>query len=134
VLTTAEVVLRDRLVVSLSESGREPPSVTELIVLHGDRVPALLRLLERAGSVVAVEPDRYYGAAVVEQLIESLRRQMVPAREYGPAELRQILGVSRKYLIPILEYCDRVRVTDRRPGGRVIAGTQFALDSGYKRS
>jgi len=134
VLTAAEAVLRDRLVVSLSESGREPPSVPELMVLHGDRVPALLRLLERAGSVVAVEPDRYYGAAVVEQLIDSLQRQMVPAREYGPAELREILGVSRKYLIPLLEYCDRVRVTDRRVGGRVIVGTQFALDSGYKRS
>ena len=134
VLTAAEAVLRDRLVVSLSESGREPPSVPELMVLHGDRVPALLRLLERAGSVVAVAPDRYYGAAVVERLIDSLRRQMVPAREYGPAELREILGVSRKYLIPLLEYCDRVRVTDRRVGGRVIVGTQFALDSGYKRS
>jgi selenocysteine-specific elongation factor len=134
VLTAAEVGVRDRVVGALRDAGREPPSVAELVALHGDRVPSLLRLLERAGTVVAVEADRYYDAAIVEQLIDSLRRQMVPAREYGPAEMREVLGISRKYLIPLLEYCDRVRVTDRRPGGRVIVGTQFASHAGDKRS
>jgi selenocysteine-specific elongation factor len=126
VLTPAEARLRDRLATVMAEAGREPPSVGELVALHGGGVPTLLRLLERNGVVIPVEPDRYYSAGVIEQLIDSLRRAMVPDREYGPAELRELLGVSRKYLIPLLEYCDRVRVTDRRPGGRVIVGTQFA--------
>jgi selenocysteine-specific elongation factor len=129
VLTAAESALRDLLGTTLTAAGREPPSVGELVAVHGDRVPALLRLIERAGSVVPVEPDRYYDAGVVEQLIGSLRKRMVPGQEYGPAELREILGVSRKYLIPLLEYCDRVRVTDRRAVGRVIVGTQFASHS-----
>jgi selenocysteine-specific elongation factor len=134
VLTAAEMTLRARLVDVLRDAGREPPSVGELITTHGDRVAPLLRLVERAGAVTAVEPDRYYATNVVEQLIDSLRREMVPGREYGPAEMRELLGVSRKYLIPLLEYCDRMRVTDRRPGGRVIVGTQFASHSGDKRS
>ena len=134
VLTPAEAALRDRLADGLTSAGREPPSVAELTALHGNRVGALLRLLEREGRVIAVEPDRYYSAPVLEQLIGGLRREMVPEREYGPAELREVLGVSRKYLIPVLEYCDRMRVTDRRPGGRVIVGTQVASHAGDKRS
>jgi selenocysteine-specific elongation factor len=122
-MTASERTLRDRLIEDITAAGREPPSVGELTAIHGDKVSPLLRLLERAGSVVAVELDRYYATAVIEQLIGTLRNAMVPGQEYGPAELREMLGVSRKYLIPLLEHCDRVRVTDRRPGGRVIVGT-----------
>ena len=113
----------DRLRIALESAGREPPSVGELMALHGAEVPALLRLLERDKQVVPVEADRYYAPAAVEALVEQMRRAMEPGREYSPAELREILGVSRKYLIPFLEYCDRRGVTGRRTGGRVLAGT-----------
>ena len=134
VLTDSERAVTAQLSATLAAAGREPPSVSELTSRFGDRVSSLLRLLERAGSVIAVEPDRYYDATVIERLIESLRQAMVAGQEYGPAELRELLGVSRKYLIPLLEYCDRMRVTDRRPTGRVIVGTQFASHGGDKRS
>jgi selenocysteine-specific elongation factor len=91
-------------------------------------------LLDRSGAVVPIEADRYYAAEAVERAIETLRQRMVPAHEYGPAELREMLGVSRKYLIPVLEHCDRLRVTERRIGGRVISGTPFATVVGDKRS
>jgi len=133
-LTPAQAEILALVAATLRAAEREPPSVTELVAAHGDVVPALLRMLERDGIAVAVEPDRYYDAAVLERLIESLRERMVPGREYGPAELRELLGVSRKYLIPLLEYCDRMRVTDRLPGGRVLAGTQFASRDEDKRS
>ncbi len=133
-LTSEQEALTGRLTVALREAGLEPPSVGELEVAYGGQVEPLLRLLERARSVVAVEPDRYYDAVVLERLIENLRERMVAEHEYGPAEMREILGVSRKYLIPLLEYCDRVRVTDRRIGGRVISGTQFATRVEDKRS
>jgi selenocysteine-specific elongation factor len=133
-LTAAQSDLLAHLAAALKTAEREPPSVAELIATHGDVVAALIRLLERAGTIVSVEPDRYYDADVLERLIDSLRERMVPGREYGPAELRELLGVSRKYLIPLLEYCDRMRVTDRLPAGRVLAGTQFASRDGDKRS
>jgi selenocysteine-specific elongation factor len=126
--------LTAQLSATLAAAGREPPAVSELTARYGDQVPSLFRLLERAASVIAVEPDRYYDATVIERLIDSLRQAMVPGQEYGPAELRELLGVSRKYLIPLLEYCDRMRVTDRRPTGRVIVGTQFASHGGDQRS
>jgi selenocysteine-specific elongation factor len=86
-------------------------------------VGPLLRLLEREGAAVQVEETRYYAAQAVEELVGNLRRGMERGREYGPAELREFLGVTRKYLIPFLEYCDRIGVTERRGGGRVLRGT-----------
>jgi selenocysteine-specific elongation factor len=107
-------------------AGREPPSVTELTAELGRSVAPFVRLLERDGRLVQVEPDRYYDVAVLDALVAVVGTGMEAGREYGPAELRDLLGVSRKYLIPLLEYCDRRGVTERRPNGRVLAGTQFA--------
>jgi selenocysteine-specific elongation factor len=127
-LTPAQRGVMRRLAHALAEAGREPPSVSELSVTHGDDVPALLRLLERDGVVAQVEDGRYYDLGALRAMLSALRKGMTAGREYGPAELRDILGVSRKYLIPLLEYCDRTGVTDRRSAGRVIHGTQLAPD------
>ena len=117
-------VLLARLDDALVAADREPPSVGELTASLGPAVPALLRLLERRGRVVQVEPDRYYASGAVERLLTSLREGMEPNRIYSPAELRDVLGVSRKYLIPFLEFCDRRQITERRADGRVRAGAQ----------
>ncbi|MDP1858808.1 MAG: selenocysteine-specific translation elongation factor [Gemmatimonadaceae bacterium] len=105
----------------LALSANEPPSVSEL---RGERegndpVP-LLRILEKEGLVVQVEPDRYYAFDVVTELVRRLRSGMLVGRPYLPGELRDILGTSRKYLIPFLEYCDRQRITERGSSGRVL--------------
>ncbi|MDQ3697135.1 MAG: SelB C-terminal domain-containing protein, partial [Gemmatimonadota bacterium] len=119
-LTPAQERHRTELIDALERAAREPPSVGELEVTHGPQTSALLRLLERAELIVQVEPDRYYLRRVVEALVGVLRTGMVPGREYTPPELRELLGFSRKYLIPFLEFCDRLGVTERRAGGRVI--------------
>ncbi len=121
-LGAAQVRVREGLRTVLTEAGREPPSVGELTGRFGPDTPALLRLLERGGEVVAVESDRYYAAEVVEGLVAELQARLEPGREYAPTELREMLGISRKFLIPFLEYCDRSGVTERRPNGRVLAG------------
>ena len=105
---------------SLRTAGREPPSAPELGTKLGSGVPALLRMLEREGAVVQVEPDRYYSADVIDHLFEDLRNRMEPGKTYGPGELRELVGVSRKYLIPLLEYCDRRGVTRRTESGRQL--------------
>ncbi|GAC1698213.1 MAG: selenocysteine-specific translation elongation factor [Gemmatimonadaceae bacterium] len=120
-LTIRQRSLMDAIRATLGESGREPPSVGELVATHGPDVEPLLRLLEREGAVVLVEEGRYYAAPVVQDLLGHLLQSMEPGREYGPSELRDVLGVSRKYLIPILEYADRQAVTTRRGSGRVVS-------------
>ena len=115
--------LLERLERVLREAGREPPSSAELQAELGPDTPALLHVLERSGSLVQVESDRFYDAGALEALVASLRAGMVTGREYAPGDLRDLLGVSRKYLIPLLEYCDRRGITDRSSGGRMLRGT-----------
>ncbi len=121
-LTDRQVRLRGDLLGALQRAGREPPSGSELEVSHGADVVPLLRLMEREREVVAVEADRWFARAALEEMIALLRRGMSPGREHTPAELRDILGFSRKFLIPFLEYCDRHHITERRSSGRVLLG------------
>ncbi len=107
----------------LRSGGREPPSVAELMADVGVDPRPVLRFLERQGSVVAVEEDRYYLTSELAALVDTVRTRMVAGRVYSPAELRDLTGLSRKYLIPFLEYCDRHGVTARQDSGRVRAGT-----------
>jgi selenocysteine-specific elongation factor len=84
---------------------------------------ALLRLLEREGRIVQVEPDRYYDTDALASIVRLLRSESLSGRIYAASELRELLGVSRKFLIPLLEYTDRRHITDRHARGRVIRGT-----------
>ncbi len=110
----------DRLKGALREAGSEPPSVSELAATYGEETDQLLRYLERQGTVVRVETERYYDRSNLGRMMESLRDAMQGGEPVGPAALREALGVSRKFLIPFLEYCDRSGVTERRADGRVL--------------
>ena len=106
----------------LEEAGSEPPSTAELRAGIGGNDPVpVLRILEREGIVVQVEPDRFYDAAAVAGMMQRLRDEMRDGVLYAPTQLREVLGVSRKFLMPFLEYCDRQHVTERRGNGRVLA-------------
>ena len=119
VVSSADETFRQQLLADLRSAGAEPPDVEALADRHGrDPVP-MLRLLERDGLIVGVEPGRFYATESVENLVNRLRDGMTEGREYSPAELRDVLGLSRKYLIPFLEFCDRRRITERRATGRV---------------
>jgi selenocysteine-specific elongation factor len=122
-LSNDQADLKSTLVDALRSAGAEPPSLSELATAHGASVHALIRILEREGLVVPVEPDRYYEAGALSALVEKLRKGMVAGRPYSPSELRDVVGLSRKFLIPFLEFCDRRGVTERRSAGRVLHGT-----------
>ncbi len=119
-LDDAQSMRRQELLAALQAAGREPPSVAELEAKLGKGVAPLLRMLDREGAVIAVEPDRYYAKEAVEALIGQLRSSLAPSKVYPPSDLRTLLGVSRKYLIPLLEYLDRTGVTRRHPDGRQL--------------
>jgi selenocysteine-specific elongation factor len=125
-----DIEVSNHLAHDICAGDREPASVGELAARYGSSVPALLHYLERQGRIVQVEADRYYDRGAVDALVAKLRRELVPGRVYAPAQLRDVLGFSRKYLIPFLEFCDRIGVTERRDGGRILRQTSgILLDS-----
>jgi selenocysteine-specific elongation factor len=118
-LSAEQATVADRIVSELREAGEEPPTVDELASRHGPGVPALLRLLERRGSVVVLGGERAWSAPVLETVMDRLHAGMEPGRGYAPAELREVAGLSRRLLIPVLEHADRIGVTRREGEGRV---------------
>ena len=122
-LSNDQTDLKATLAGALRTAGPEPPSLGELSAAHGPSVVPIMRMLEREGTIVPVESDRYYDAGALTALVDRLRNGMIAGREYTPSELRDVIGLSRKYLIPFLEYCDRRGITERRSTGRVLHGT-----------
>ena len=125
-LSSAQRALRDELVQQLTAAGTEPPSLDELaVVLRAApaQLLAIAHLLAREGALAPVEPTRFYPAATVARLVDTLRQGMTPDSDYGPAELRELLGFSRKFLIPFMEFCDREGYTLRDASGRRRPGT-----------
>jgi selenocysteine-specific elongation factor len=120
VLAPATAAALARVVHRVCASGREPPSVAELTAELGPSVQELLMFAAREGNLIRVESVRYYGAEIIDGVVQELRARMLPGRAYSPSELRDIVGVSRKYLIPLLEYLDAAGVTERHSGGRII--------------
>jgi len=122
-LSNDQTDLKATLASALRTAGPEPPSLGELSAAHGPSVVPIIRMLEREGTIVPVESDRYYDAGALTALVDRLRNGMIGGREYTPSELRDVIGLSRKYLIPFLEYCDRRGITERRSTGRVLHRT-----------
>ncbi|HEX6598602.1 MAG TPA: selenocysteine-specific translation elongation factor [Gemmatimonadaceae bacterium] len=120
-LSPEEAAIGTRLLAALDAGGHEPPSLDELgtaLDVPVGSLTAVARHLAREGTLVAVEPSRYYRAGTVERLVTRLRAGMSGDVGYGPAELRELLGFSRKFLIPFLEYCDRAGITRRDLEGK----------------
>ncbi|HEY0350836.1 MAG TPA: selenocysteine-specific translation elongation factor [Gemmatimonadales bacterium] len=108
----------DRVVRILTEAHLSPPSVSELERSTGRHdLLAMLRLAAARGQVEAVERDRYYVPAALDQFVEVLS-EMGQLGPIIPAAVRDRLGISRKYLIPLLEWADGRGITVREGDGR----------------
>jgi selenocysteine-specific elongation factor len=120
-LSTAQLRLSTALIETLAAAGVAPPTVEEVALQLGAdavEVLSLARWRARDGSLIAVEPNRYFPRAAVDELTARMAAGMDDGREYTPAELRDVLGLTRKFLIPFLEYCDREGYTIRTGLGR----------------
>jgi selenocysteine-specific elongation factor len=108
----------DRIVGILAEAHLTPPSVAELERSTGRRdLQTLLRLAAARGRVEAVERDRYYTRAALDQFTGVLH-DMGREGAISPAAVRDRLGISRKFLIPLLEWADGQGITVRDGEGR----------------
>jgi selenocysteine-specific elongation factor len=102
-----------RVVAVLESAGLAPPSVAELEAqLNSSNLIPVLRRAAGQGRAVAVEADRYYSSAALDQFVVAVRAEGQRGA-ITPAGLRERLGLSRKFLIPLLEWSDARGVTVR---------------------
>ncbi len=107
----------------LREKGIEPPTVKEIMErfrCDEKTVRDNLALLTRAGQVVRISADLFYGAEALDGLREKLLAHLREKGEITPPEYRDLTGLSRKFLIPLLEHFDSEKVTIRVGDKRVL--------------
>ena len=115
--------LIDQVVGLVRAGGLTPPDLAELETTVGRRgIADALRLAARAGTVSAVEAERYYSAEALARFRAALSELGASGAAITPAGLRERLGLSRKFLIPLLEWADRERLTVRSGDARRLVG------------
>jgi selenocysteine-specific elongation factor len=77
------------------------------------RLTEVMRVLERARSVVRTGTDLYFLRDSIDEVIRTLREEVSGSAEISPAMFRDRFKTTRKYAIPLLEYLDRQGVTVR---------------------
>ena len=103
-------------------AGLSPPAIRDLppeLRSRSDLWP-LLKLLEEAGSIVALTDEFFAGADAVANGARAVTSQLKGRSGLGPADFREILPVTRKHLLPLLAYFDSTGVTIRRGDGRDV--------------
>ena len=106
----------DRIAAALSANPLAPPDLKQVAAdLKVDRTKLLplLRVMEQQRLIVAVAPEMYFAADVVDRLRADLERDLGGGATLTTAAFRDRYQTSRKYAIPLLEYFDRIGVTMR---------------------
>ena len=95
----------------IARAGVTALSTEELAELGADR--RLVAAFVRDGLLVPIAPERYLGAAALDQAVAALRRAFPDGRPFTASQARDVLGTTRKTAIPLLEHLDRAGVTVR---------------------
>ena len=117
----------ERVMALLAERPLAPPDIPQMTRETGldrTRLLQVLRVLERAQSVVRVGLDLYYLPDTLERLKHVVREEFSGRAEITPAAFRDRLAITRKHAIPLLEYLDREGVTVRLGAARRVKASR----------
>ena len=123
-LTAEQEGMRSALAQRYLGAGLSPPAIHELPARlrgHPDLWP-LLKLLEEADVIVALNDDFFASAEAVARGAREVKSRLGGRSGLGPADFREVLPVTRRHLIPLLACFDRLGITVRRGPGREVPG------------
>ncbi len=110
------------------EAGLAPPAVRELPEALRTRpdLPELLRLMEAAGEIRALDEDLFVVPEALERAAREVEERLAGRSGLGPADFREVLSLTRKHLLPVLHHLDGRGVTVRRDDLRDVPGPSGA--------
>jgi selenocysteine-specific elongation factor len=109
-------LLADKVSALLLAQKLAPPDLKQLeqeVGITRARLLELIRVLERAQSVVKVAPELYFSREGLDEVRAVLCRHLDANGSIAVGMFRDLLGTSRKYTVPLLEYFDREGLTVR---------------------
>lgn len=115
-LGAEEKTLMERIKKLLGQNPLQPPELKQIekdLGADRDKLSAVIRLMEREGSIVRVATDLYFLSDRVDKVKALLYKELSERGEITAASFRDLLGSSRKYAIALLEYFDREGTTVR---------------------
>ena len=131
------VTLRDdeqrvvqRITALLAATPLTPPDLAQIERDTGiarATLTQVLRVLERAQSVVRVGADLYFLRDSLEAVKSALREEAFANGDITPAMFRDRFKTTRKYAIPLLEHLDREGVTVRIGDTRRVKAARSAV-------
>ncbi len=128
-LSPAEAALGAAIIETYKTARLDVPKLDEALTaaasgsgLSIELVRKHLRRFIDSGEIVKVTEEFYFHQAVIDELIDKLRRFASNStdKSIDVGKFKELAGISRKYAIPLLEYFDRNRVTMRSGDKRLI--------------
>ena len=117
----------DRITAVLSANPLAPPDLKQVaadLKMDRSKLLPLVRVMEQQRLIVAVAPEMYFAADVVDRLRADLERDLGGGATLTTAAFRDRYQTSRKYAIPLLEYFDRIGVTRRVGEARALRSSK----------
>ncbi|MFT5698151.1 MAG: selenocysteine-specific elongation factor [Desulforhopalus sp.] len=123
-LKADEEQLRKDLDAWFGTRGLSTPTIKETME-HFEEYPAklvkeVISLDIRDGKILKVSESLYYSKAVLDPLIESVKKHIEVNGEIDAPAFKELTGLTRKFSIPILEYLDREKITMRIGDKRIL--------------
>ncbi|MBW1881852.1 MAG: SelB C-terminal domain-containing protein [Deltaproteobacteria bacterium] len=121
-LSESQATLQEQLRTSLHDAGLSGIAPKALHKKHPEpEVTALMRLLEKGGTVLQVPGVGWVGREVLDGIRARIRDWFAEEGQLTPGQFKDLTGLSRKTAIPLLEWLDKERIT-RRSGDVRLPG------------
>lgn len=116
-----EVVVSEILKIyeNLKLEAPEVPALPDHLTKRRD-LWAILKYLEIRGDLITLDQELLIKADILDNVVTEVIAKFGGQDNLSPSQFKVIIPVSRKHLIPILSYMDRVGVTVRKNGGRLV--------------
>jgi hypothetical protein len=80
----------------------------------------ILKYLEIRGDLITLDQELLIRSDILDNVVAKVIAKFGGQDQLSPSQFKEVIPVSRKHLIPILSYMDRMGVTVRKDGTRLV--------------